>query len=200
MYRREALSGAYSATAYEASWYLRSILMGLLRGLIFSPFVYWCVGAPSLCARRSLPLNERTLGLSWRLQAGWPVSDRGRLLLLLPHDRRRRHARVGARPLRYRLLQRAANGPNRLCRHRYARAGPRSGCEHALVAGTSVRWWQERAFARGGHERALVAGTSVRLRHILPDCAYPASGVGVPCTSLPIPRIPPRVRASHAHP
>ena len=47
MYRREALSGAYSATAYEASWYLRSILMGLLRGLIFSPFVYWCVRARS---------------------------------------------------------------------------------------------------------------------------------------------------------
>ena len=41
MFRRESRSGAYSAAAYQLSWYLRSILMGFLRGMIFSPFVYW---------------------------------------------------------------------------------------------------------------------------------------------------------------
>jgi hypothetical protein len=52
MYRRESLSGAYSAAAYETAWYLRSVLMGLLRGIIFSPFVYWYA-----CA--CVPVRER---------------------------------------------------------------------------------------------------------------------------------------------
>jgi len=41
MYLRESASGSYSALAYQLAWYLRSVLTGLLRGLIFSPFVYW---------------------------------------------------------------------------------------------------------------------------------------------------------------
>ena len=57
MFRRESLSGAYSFAAYQTSWYLRSILMGFLRGLIFSPFVYWCGSGdrPPACAFARAP-------------------------------------------------------------------------------------------------------------------------------------------------
>ena len=83
MYRREALSGAYSAAAYEASWYLRSILMGLLRGLIFSPFVYWY----AVALRRAVRLARTPLMPAFApgsvpprvgMAAGWAACTRPR--------------------------------------------------------------------------------------------------------------------------